>query len=72
MITNFDVGVGDEYGAVELLSLGHVKRCTATLLGAPTSTDERVTHNDVVLVVSWIDVQRRVTCAVVWAHTQIH
>jgi len=72
MFTNFDDVVCDEHDAVQLLTLGYVERCTATLLGSPAAVDERVTHDDIVLIVAWIDVQRRVARAVTRAHAQIH
>ena len=60
MFTNFDDVVPNEHHAVERLSLGHVERCTTSFFCAPSTTDEGVTHDDVVLVVTWVDMQRRV------------
>ena len=56
MLTNFDDVVRDQQYALELLSLVHVERCATTFLGAPASVDERVTNNDVVLIVARVDV----------------
>ena len=72
IITNFDGVVLYEHHALELLSLGHVERCASALLGAPSSTDERVAHDDAVLMVAWVDVQRRVARAVLRTRAQIH
>jgi len=46
----------DKHHALELLSLGHVEWSTAAFLLAPSAVFERVSHDDVVLVVTWIDV----------------
>ena len=72
MLTNFDDVVLDEHDAVELLSLGHVERCAATFLSAPTAADEWVTHDHVVLTVTRVHVQCRVAPAVFPPRTQIH
>jgi len=72
MFTNFDDVVCNEHNALELLSLWHVERCSTAFLGTPASADERVTYNDVVLIVARVDVQRRVARPEARAHTQIH
>ena len=72
MLTNLDDVVRDKQHTLKLLSLVDVERCATTLLSAPASVDERVTNNDVVLIVARVDVQRCVASAVAWTHTQVH